>query len=189
MNNILHQAINNDKNVMIDKLITGGYNVNQLDVDGNLPIHIACKKGNLDLVRSLLESGSICSIKNNIGLYPLHLATMSGNKELVLELLSWGASPNPINYDQLTPIYYAVVLGYNDIVSIFCKIKEVNLNIKDKKNNTLLHIACIQGYDEIVQTLISKNVMSNILNNENKTPYDIALEKEFNKIIKILNRK
>ena len=63
--------------------------VHKFDVEGNLPLHMACSAGNLHMVSLLLshfEGGA--SVRNNDGMLPLHYAVVSGSREVVNVLLS-----------------------------------------------------------------------------------------------------
>ena len=63
-------------------------------------------------------------------------------------------------------------------------IKKEDLNKRDDKNNTMLHIAVIQGDVETVKLLIKKGADPLAVNNEGKTPLFIA---SYNGNLKIMD--
>ena len=61
-----------------------------------------------------------------------------------------------------------------------------SVNSKDKKNNTLLHIACEKNYFEIVKYLIQQKANPNTYNTYCNTPLHIACEKNYFEIVNCL---
>lgn len=65
--------------------------VNQMNVLGEYPIHIASWKGNPDDVAWLLENGADVNQRGDFFMTPLHYAYMGGRKETIKILLDHGA--------------------------------------------------------------------------------------------------
>jgi ankyrin repeat protein len=63
-------------------------NINEQNEEGWTPLHIACWKGQVDLVRELLLHGANVNIKNNLGCIPLHYACVAGHLEIVKLLIT-----------------------------------------------------------------------------------------------------
>lgn len=68
--------------------------VNQVNVFGESPIHIAAWKGRAEDVRWLLENGAHVNQKGEFGMTPLHYAYMGGKKQNIEFLLHSGADQN-----------------------------------------------------------------------------------------------
>ena len=60
---------------------------NAQDVDGNTPLHLACKKGHVEIVQTLLAHSKARSIEvateNHNGITPLQLACLHGHCKIV----------------------------------------------------------------------------------------------------------
>lgn len=62
--------------------------LNSLDVRGNTPLHLACKLGNLECVKVLLEFDASTSVRNAEGWFPLSEARSTGNREIMKEIIN-----------------------------------------------------------------------------------------------------
>lgn len=68
--------------------------VNQLNIFGESPIHIAAWRGCSEDIQWLLENGANINQFGEFGMTPLHYAYMSGKEENIEALLNAGADPN-----------------------------------------------------------------------------------------------
>ena len=67
------------------------YLPNNQDIDGEILLHSASKRGNSDLVKILLSNGAKPNIKDNDGKTPLDIAIKEGHSEIVIILKEHGA--------------------------------------------------------------------------------------------------
>lgn len=90
-----------------------------------------------------------------------------------------------------TPLILATRSGFIDIVKVLINDKRVDVNaFCDEFHQTSFYYACENNYFDIVELLLKdERVDINIPNNEGKTPFLIACEKGFDKIVKILINK
>lgn len=59
------------------------------DYNGNIPFHVACREGNIDLVRILLNQADLL-VPNRLGMWGIHIALTGGHKEYVeIYVLFW----------------------------------------------------------------------------------------------------
>jgi ankyrin repeat protein len=68
--------------------------VNQVNVLGESPIHIAAWKGGAEDVQWLLNNGADVNQRGEFGMTPLHYAYMGGNRENIEILLNAGGDPS-----------------------------------------------------------------------------------------------
>ena len=78
--------------------------VNQVEHDGDRPIHVACIRGNLEDVVALLEGGADVNAAGDLGYTPLHHAAGDGNLEITNVLLGHGADVDAKNEFGETPV-------------------------------------------------------------------------------------
>jgi uncharacterized protein len=67
--------------------------VNQTNVLGECPIHIASWKGDPEDIRWLLDNGADINQRGDFGMTPLHYAYMGGKEKNIQTLLNAGADP------------------------------------------------------------------------------------------------
>jgi uncharacterized protein len=92
--------------------------VNQPGNFGNLPIHVASIRGNVEELEALIAGGADVNATGELGNTPLHEAVGQGNTPAVEMLLNAGARPDSQNGDGKTPRQIAVLLGRSDIVTL-----------------------------------------------------------------------
>ncbi|EAY03674.1 hypothetical protein TVAG_031730 [Trichomonas vaginalis G3] len=88
---------------------------------GNYPIHLAVKKGDINLTIFLLENGADPICQNSKRITPLHLAAKTGIEELVRALLSKvkNREYNPIDRTGKTPLQWAIISKRISIIRVF----------------------------------------------------------------------
>ncbi|XP_072462462.1 ankyrin repeat domain-containing protein 31 [Notamacropus eugenii] len=82
--------------------------VHKRSAKGKSRLHLAARRGNLSLVKALLESGARLNQKDNAGWTALHEAADKGFSEVMVELLKAGANVNSESLGGLLPIHNAV---------------------------------------------------------------------------------
>ena len=133
---------------------------------GLTPLHLACQRGNLDAVTTLLECESIdIYAKDDNEDTPLHEACLNGHCEVVSKLLKHRRHTdiNPLNSEHKTPFHFACHKGHVEVVKMLVthvdldstKVKRM-IEMKDIQKNTALHLACESGVVGIVSFLMGK---------------------------------
>ncbi|XP_030512362.2 protein ACCELERATED CELL DEATH 6-like [Rhodamnia argentea] len=123
------------------------------DIEGYLPIHIACRMGHLEIVRLLLRVQHLQDPEEMLTLYNyqniLHVAAEHGRASVVKYILS-----DP-------------------------KLEKL-INEKDKEGNTPLHVAALHWQPEVLLSLTrDKRVDLKLVNHKNSTALDIVDERAF----------
>ncbi len=70
-------------------------NINEADKEGNIPLHLACNNGSIEIIEILLENGTQTNYFNNRGKSPLNVAEAQGNYAVIRMLEKW-----PIQVEQ-----------------------------------------------------------------------------------------
>ena len=162
--------------------------INEPDEDNSLPIHkIINRKCGCEMVKLLLDNGSLVNVHSKYDNAPLHMACYQGNKALVDLLLQYKADIMSTDKNGNTPFHIAC---YNDcnneevyrppeaekfepnyeIYDIYDKFIELykDVNIQNSRGETPLHIACYTFNYELVNKLLPKAQKSCNINDENK---------------------
>ncbi|XP_071440398.1 BRCA1-associated RING domain protein 1-like [Hetaerina americana] len=85
---------------------------NKRNAKGETPLQVACKKGNLNQVISLISDGANPNVKDNFGWTPLHEAIHYKHIEIAKELIvKGGAWVNTPGGENCTPLHKAVALN------------------------------------------------------------------------------
>ena len=121
-----------------------GYKINEINGDGETPLHIACRTGDIAYLKALARNPR-CDLnaQNGIGETALHIAVCSQSESVqnVLCLLeSDGCDLNIANADGHTPLHIAVNEERADLSIVLVKNSNCRLDIPDHDGNTVLHI-------------------------------------------------
>lgn len=105
----LYQAVEMEKKNQVDTLLLKGANPNISLQDGTTPLHCAVIKGNLDIIKTLLENGAFPNLKSKFFLQtPLHLGIKTKQSEQIIKmLLDYNASTILSDKHGNKPIDYA----------------------------------------------------------------------------------
>ena len=135
--------------------------VNQLDKDGEAPLHWAAHYGNAEEMKKLLAiTGIDVNIKDTEGKTPLHIAADNDNSECVKLLLAHpNIDVNILNIVGNTALHYATFNGNAECVKLLLEYKDINVNIKNNRGKTPLADAqtspfSTQKKQQILQLLI-----------------------------------
>lgn len=112
-------------------------NVNNCNIDGFTPIHIASKYGRFEILRLILDSGATVNVRTyNFLQSALHLACLNAKTRIVKELLKCGNCDVDIqDAEGCTPLHYAVGVNNMKIINILIK-NGANVNVKNTKGNS-----------------------------------------------------
>lgn len=67
--------------------------------------------------------------------------------------------------------------------------KEIFLNHRNDKGQSIVHLACKNNCQDIVEKFLKKGVGFDCRDNDNKTPLELAIENNHSSIIEILQPK
>jgi len=152
----LHIAVFNNQYEIAKCLLEHGSNINA-GKDEYTPLYIACQDGHFDIVKLLVEMGANIDKLSN-GFTPIHIACQYGHIEIVDYLLSKGANvvvQNDIE-GKFHLLHTAVNAEENSYEMIeFLLTKNFDVNVKNSRGMTPLHICAQYNKNEIAKYLIN----------------------------------
>jgi ankyrin repeat protein len=133
---LLHYSIKQKKPKISEMLIrVFGIDVNILDKNGFLPVHLAVSLGDTEVVQIIMNNGSDVNLnqKDGYGNAPIHIAVKLNNIELVEVLLSYGADINCKRSNGSTIIHELVRLNNKKMFEMITEKHTINYHILGKK--------------------------------------------------------
>ncbi|UCD63113.1 MAG: ankyrin repeat domain-containing protein [Candidatus Zixiibacteriota bacterium] len=119
-------------------------------------IHNAAEQGNLETVRTLLESdASLLNSRLENGQTPLHRAAYTGQTEVAGFLLAKGADVNARTNSGSTPLHGAAYYGHPEAAQLLIE-AGVDINAANNYGYVALLSAAAGGRADIVELLLSK---------------------------------
>lgn len=163
-------------------MIVSAMTQNQVDLGKQLLE--ACRLGNTEEVKSLMQSGAAFTT-DWMGTSPLHFAAQFGHVEVLDVLLKAGVSRDTRTKVDRTPLHLAAQEGHLDIVTQLVN-AGADLDAKDLLKMTPLHWAVERGYFDIAECLLLNGSDPNAVNKFDKTPIDIAYDVGYIDMVPIL---
>ncbi|GFP96849.1 ankyrin repeat domain-containing protein 50 [Phtheirospermum japonicum] len=135
---------------------------------GEAVLH-AARRGELDVLETLLEKGASINSRDHYGLTPLHVAAIKGNKDAVTKLVEFGADVDCRDAEGHTPLHLAVQGGSVEVVEILL-VRGASVNARTKKGATPLYIARLMEYEDITRLLVEKGAVSVVYSTASLSP-------------------
>jgi ankyrin repeat protein len=208
----LHYAAINDNKKMVELLITKGADIKVKDASGNTPlyialrsghkniadmllgkgaelsIHVAAILGNIEAIKSFVETGTSIDIIDSRGFTPLHYAVIERQYDAVKFLVAEGAN---VNVEEIwpfgTPLHFAVENGDKEIVELLAAAgADVNARRRRPAGDSPLHSAIKGSYNDIISILASHGADLNMKDNSGQIPLDIAISQKRRDIVRLL---
>ena len=164
-------------------------NSNAQNSEWDTPLHVACCKKSLNIIKSLLQIKCDTIIPNKKGEtaqtiplnddgdYLLHIACQWGNADIVRYLITNERCDPSVqsSTSQNTPLHIAAKYGRKNTIVQLLSYKRCEPNAQNKEGDTPLHFAAKYGQDgTIVQLLSYKRCKPNAQNKEGDTPLHFA---------------
>ncbi|XP_075864021.1 ankyrin repeat domain-containing protein 31 [Microcebus murinus] len=125
--------------------------INKRNAKGESRLYLATRRGNLSMVKALIESGADVNLKDNAGWTPLHEAATEGSADIIVELLKAGANVNSESQDGILPLHDAVANNHLKAAEILLQ-NGANPNQKDQKQKTALDEADDEKMKELLKS-------------------------------------
>ena len=148
----------------LKRLVDAGQDVNQRDRKERTPLMCAAEKGHTDCVEYLIQNGAQLDLKED-GLTALHLAALEGHLEVMKRLLEAGQDVNQRGRSERTPLMWAANYDRADCVEYLLQ-NGAQLDLKDKRGNTALHLAADAGQNRGYQSLSYNRCVEYLIQND-----------------------
>ena len=178
-NTALHFAASDGRLEVARALLEHKADVNALNKDGLTPLHRTFKRARGDIVWLLLNHGADAKGHDESGNTLLHLAALTGDLELArISLERIADTINSQNDDELTALLLALKRENLDVARLLLD-HNADVNVRDKRGNTPLHVAVStgNGHLDICRILLNHNAEVNSQNHHGSTPLLIASER------------
>lgn len=141
------------------------------DQPGRTPLQNAAAKGQVGVVRFLIESGADINGMGDDGLAPLHHAAWQGHKAVVELLLAKGANANGGSRPPVTPLHLAALGGHRAVIQTLLTAKpDLDLAASSlpgpyapriEKGYTALHLAVQRAALPVIEMLLAAGANPN----------------------------
>ena len=97
-------------------LLPRGADPNLKGKNGSIPLHLAARKGNEEIVKILLDQPAVhVDATDGAGKTALHLACSGGHEKVCRILLNYGADIKAVSEDKMTPLLCAIQSRHTEI--------------------------------------------------------------------------
>ena len=103
---------------LLDRMISQGGDINEIDKNGNTPLIAAIQHDLPDMIRALLERGCRTDGHDRDGWTPLTMAAFTGRTKAVSNLLDSGADLNAPSGHGWSPLMWALHSGHTEIADL-----------------------------------------------------------------------
>lgn len=156
---------------------------------GQTPLSVAVEHKQPAIVELLLQQGAKADRKP--GDSTLVQMAIVGRQARVTELLlRYGASPSDPYAGGSSLLMIASLNG--DVATVQVLLSQgalVDINHKNKKSETALHMACQTGHTDVVQLLLERGANPAMKNNKGRTPLDLAKTMRHKEVVKLMTPK
>ena len=150
--------------------------INKTDIFGNTAILYAAYRGNILIIRSLIECGADVNVTSKNGLNVLHMAAQGNNPNIIIYFkIKYNISVLSTDLQGNTPLHWASYNSSEEAINFLLSYM-ADINIKNNDGKTPLHIAVFSEKPSLIKKLIKRGADINIKDKNGKTPYDLALE-------------
>jgi|GEM_PF-6803509 len=132
---------------------------------GDSPLHLACGKGSLPVVKLLLEQGADINAKNKEGVTPLMMAAVKGYKDLVQYLLEKGADSQIQAANGSTALMLSSWAGHVEIAENLIQYR-CGVNLQKIDGFTALMLASLNGRFKVVAALLKAGAQVDLVKSD-----------------------
>ena len=172
---------------LVEYFIRLDYKVSIPNKSLEIPLHLACEKGEFEIANILIKRSKNLNIQDNSGNTPLHKALICPikNRLIIMNLIKNGCELNKMNENNETPLIYGLSQGNPGRESIDVFFEE----FKDFFNFFSQGFFLIFFLAENVEFLLEFNVDLSVKDSQKKDAVFLACSKKEARILEILLKK
>lgn len=167
--------------------------IHERDNAGNIPLHLACIKGHLQIIKDLDNNQSFIDVLNNDELSPFFYACENGFFKVVEYMLKYSAKGIRVNdryrkKKKRCVLHVVSANGYTNLATLLLK-NNAEVDAKDEDGCTPLHLACYNGRSKTVTALLNGKANIEAKDSSDKTSVYIACDENHESVLKHLLEK
>jgi ankyrin repeat protein len=178
----LYLAVQRGDIDQIERHIDWGADINRMDVDGNMPLHVAAANGRYVVVKLLLKEGAEIDALDRERHTALYKALMAGRTQVVDLLIERGAGYKP---DELIHALVTNQVIDRDALDLLLR-QGADIDNRDAAGNTPLTRAITTGHRVLIKLLVSRGADVNLPDADGRRPLTLARELNDADIIQLL---
>ncbi|XP_016844772.1 putative ankyrin repeat protein RF_0381 [Nasonia vitripennis] len=153
-------------------LVNKGIQVDEPNLAGKRPLHVAVRYRNAVMTKFLLDHGADIDATTESKETPLYFAALNGDMSMVKQLLDAGANIHVTTNREQTAFHAACQFGSVEMVCEMLKFG-AKINGVSTYTQTPLYFACSKQSNDIVKTLLESGANPNAMTD---IPYDSPLD-------------
>ena len=179
---LLIYAARTDNMSLARSLVAWGTNVNALAMGGHSPLWFACRNGNIEMARLLLEK----SAKENSYCSALNIASIHGRTDIVHLLLARGTDVNcKDSYGNTALMGACIEYSRPETVALLLE-KGADVNAATKDGATALFYACDRGDVTSARLLLEKGADPELKPRYGSSPMLQAMRRSNTELVELL---
>ena len=164
----LVRAVKVDDADRVRTLLFANVNVNEKNYAGITPLAVAAERGNMDIIKMLVEEGGAkINEVSSYGVTPLIAAAAAGNTEATQYLIAHGADVTAKDDLGKTALLHAAAKNNKALITNLIKLNSAATELADITGNTPLMYAAQAGALGNVQALVANGANVNYKNPNN----------------------